>query len=236
MTMNVYCAGSLRKALPAMAEAAGLELDMVFGPAGLLRRRIEEGERPGVFLSASMTHAEAVSALDEYGPARPFAVNRLCLMGRSDALMSGDVLSILLHPSNRLGTSTPGADPGGDYAFSVFDLAESVQPGSREVLRAKAMPLVGGNIPDRKGPTRSPVLGLFQDDQVDIFLGYRTTALDLLAAHPGLEMLDLPAELAVQAVYGASSLENDPGASRVMERMSAPAALAALERCGFSRP
>lgn len=236
MSISVYSAGSLRKALPAMAAAVGLDLDIVFGPAGLLRRRIEDGERPGLFFSASMAHAEAVAALGDYGPAHPFAENRLCLTGRSEILKGGDVLSILLDPANRLGTSTPGADPGGDYAFSVFDRAEAVRAGSRDLLRAKAMPLVGGDIPDPKKPTGSPVLALFQDDKVDIFLGYRTSALDLLASQPGLDMVELPPELAVRAVYGACVIKDDPVALEALELLRKPEALASLERCGFSRP
>jgi molybdate transport system substrate-binding protein len=43
-------------------------------------------------------------------------------------LNDGNLIAKLLDPSVRLATSTPIADPGGDYAWNVFDKAEAVRP------------------------------------------------------------------------------------------------------------
>ncbi|QGY40978.1 molybdenum ABC transporter substrate-binding protein [Pseudodesulfovibrio cashew] len=235
MSLTVFSAGSLRKALPAMAEAVGLDLDVLFGPAGLLRRRIEEGERPSLFFSANMDHARAVETLDDYAPARELAVNRLCLFGRREALECGDALAAMLAQENRLGTSTPGADPGGDYAFSVFDRAEAILPGSRERLRAKALPLVGGSLHGKDGPGRSPVPGLFEAGKVDLFLGYRTSALDVVRSVEGLAMVELPPALAVEAIYGVVALRGDPVVAKALALLDSLPATEALEQCGFMR-
>jgi ABC-type molybdate transport system substrate-binding protein len=41
----------------------------------------------------------------------------------------------------RVGTSTPVADPSGDYAFALFRRAEELAPGARAKLESKALQL-----------------------------------------------------------------------------------------------
>jgi molybdate transport system substrate-binding protein len=235
MTLSAFAAGSLRKALPAMAEAVGLVLDVRFGPAGLLRGLIEDGARPDLFLSASMAHARAVARLADYGEAAPLLENRLCLFGREEILADGDALRAMLDPDSRLGTSTPGADPGGDYAFAVFDRAETIQPGSRAMLRDRARALVGGDLPDRTTGSGSPVVDLFRAGKVDLFLGYRTTAVDVTARCPGLALLDLPPELAVRPRYGVVARNTD-AARAALDKLRSTGAMEAAESCGFHPP
>ena len=235
MTLSVFAAGSLRHALPAMAEAVGLTLDIRFGPAGLLRGQIEGGSRPDLFLSASMKHARAVGRLADYGEAAPLLENRLCLFGRAEILADGDALRAMLDPDSRLGTSTPGADPGGDYTLAVFDRAEMVQPGSRAMLLDRARPLVGGDLPGKKAASGSPVFDLFRSGKVDIFLGYRTTAVDVTGRCPGLAILDLPPELAVRPVYGIVARDTD-AARAALDGLRSLKALEAGRACGFHPP
>jgi molybdate transport system substrate-binding protein len=225
----------MRKALPAMADAAGLRLDVRFGPAGLLRGLIEDSARPDLFLSASMAHARAVARLADYGEAAGLLENRLCLFGRAELLADGDALRAMLDPDSRLGTSTPGADPGGDYALAVFDRAEAIYPGSRDMLRDRAHALVGGDMPDKASGTGSPVADLFQNGKVDMFLGYRTTAVDVTARRPGLALLDLPPELAVRPRYGAVARATDE-AMAALEGLRSDKALMAAQACGFHPP
>ena len=232
MNLTAMAAGSLRKALPAMAEAAGLRLDVRFGPAGLLRERIVAGDRPALFLSASLRHAKTVARLGDYGPAVEILENSLCLFGREALLADGDALRAMLDPDGRLGMSTPGADPGGDYALAVFDRAETLRPGCAAILRDRARSLVGGIVPGQDGPGRSPVADLFAQGRVDLFLGYRTTAMDVLERCPGLALLDLPPELSVRPVYGAMALKRG-GAPAALDRLLSPEALAAAEPFGF---
>ena len=45
-----------------------------------------------------------------------------------------NLLERMLHPAVKLGTSTPRADPSGDYAWEIFKRSDRVQPGSYEML------------------------------------------------------------------------------------------------------
>jgi molybdate transport system substrate-binding protein len=61
--IKVFAAGSLTGALTAIIKAyqekTGVHVQAEFGPAGLLRERIEGGERPDIFASANMAHPQA---------------------------------------------------------------------------------------------------------------------------------------------------------------------------------
>jgi molybdate transport system substrate-binding protein len=112
--ITIYCAGSLRMALN---EAVGDRAELVPGPSGELRKRIENGKRPEIFISADMEHPRALQAIGVYGPVQLFTANRFCLiLGPGLEADGRTVLDLLLNPELSLGTSTPKADPGGDYA------------------------------------------------------------------------------------------------------------------------
>lgn len=51
-----------------------------------------------------------------------------------DRMMAGDLT---------LGTSTPKADPSGDYAWEVFRKADAIRPGAFATLSNKALQLTG---------------------------------------------------------------------------------------------
>ncbi|MBI9111128.1 substrate-binding domain-containing protein [Maridesulfovibrio ferrireducens] len=234
--IRVFAAGSLRKVLPAMAGRSGFSINSVFGPSGVLRERIAQGERPALYLSANLKHCKILADMDLCSEPIVFTENSLCLFGRPSALQRGDALQNMLSSENRVGTSTPVDDPGGDYAFSVFDRAEVIQPGSREVLRNKALTLVGGkNSPKSAGP-HSPVYGLFAEDKVDLFLGYRTTAMDIARRMDNIEIMDLPDSLSVKAQYFAVVIEKNNDGVELLKGLQASAAQNALEEFGFKRP
>jgi ABC-type molybdate transport system substrate-binding protein len=74
-----------------------------------------------------------------------FARNRLCALARPGLAVTPDnLLERMLSADIKLGTSTPKADPSGDYAFEVFTKAEALKAGSRAALERKALQLTGG--------------------------------------------------------------------------------------------
>ena len=57
---------------------------------------------------------------------------------------SASLLSRMLDPNVKLGSSTPKADPSGDYAFEVFKKADAIKSGAQAELEKKALLLAGG--------------------------------------------------------------------------------------------
>ena len=176
-SLHIYAAGSLTGAITdivkAFPAAEGDVAAPVFGPSGVLREKIEHGDHVDVFASADMTQPRTLARSHSGSSVVMFTRNRLCALGRASAgLTSDNLLDRLLDPSVRLATSTPGADPGGDYAWAVFARAEAVHPGAEAILRAKAMKLVGGPNSVPLVPGRGAVQGIFLADRADVMLGY----------------------------------------------------------------
>lgn len=132
----LHAAGSLRAALTDVAkafEAAGFgKVQAKFGASGLLKDEIASGAKAEVFASANMEHPQALAAGRRSGPVVLFARNRLCALARPGLeLTPAALLDRMLDPQTRLGTSTPKADPSGDYAWEVFLSSQAAPPRSR---------------------------------------------------------------------------------------------------------
>lgn len=204
-TVQVLSAGSMRHAFPAIIEAftgaTGIAVSLKLGPAGLLRERIEAGEAFDLFASASMAHPLRLAAAGMTEEAICFARNRLCVIIRADlGLTTENFLDVLSDPAVKIGTSTPGDDPSGDYAFEVFDLIDKKHPGAAVALKARARQLVGGrNSPPT--PPGKPAGYLITDGEADLMMSYYSNA-RLLAADPALRIVEIPAEFSPKVEYG----------------------------------
>ncbi|WP_411754517.1 substrate-binding domain-containing protein [Serratia sp. (in: enterobacteria)] len=209
--ITLFAAGSLRLAftplLVAFEQESGHRVEATFGPAGLLRERIEQGERPQVFASANLEHPQRLVALGFAQAVQPFTRNRLCATVRNiPKLTQPDVMTLLCDPQWRVGTSTPLADPSGDYAQQLFDRLEQCLPGQGSALRSRTVPLVGG--PD-SAPIPAGRLAaeyLLAEGLADIFLGYANYA-DTLAACAQVKVRRLPTVLDFKVIYGLCLLD-----------------------------
>jgi molybdate transport system substrate-binding protein len=145
-TVLLHAAGSLRAALTEVAnafEAAGHgKVQAKFGASGLLKDEIATGAKAEVFASANMEHPQALAAEKRSGPVVLFARNRLCALARPGlAVTPASLLDHMLDSSVKLGTSTPKADPSGDYAWEVFRKADRLNPGAYATMEKKALQL-----------------------------------------------------------------------------------------------
>ena len=221
--IRVFAAGSLRAAMTELALAysadASARPTFEFGASGLLRDRLVKGEPADVFASANLEHPRA---LVEAGLARvvvTFTRNRLCALASSRVTAGSDtLLDALLDPANRLGTSTPRADPSGDYAWQLFDKAEAIRPGARAILAGKARKLTGG--PQTRPPPsdRSIYTMMVETGEADLFLTYCTNAALARRENPSLRVIDLPDTLAVGADYGIAVLNGAPASADAFVR------------------
>ena len=117
----LHAAGSLRAALTDLARefeaAGGGKVQAKFGPSGLLKDDIAGGAKAEVFASANMEHPQALATAKRSGPVVLFARNRLCALVRPGLdVTPASLLERMRDPALKLGTSTPKADPSGDYA------------------------------------------------------------------------------------------------------------------------
>jgi molybdate transport system substrate-binding protein len=207
----LHAAGSLRSALTEVASAfeaaSGQKVDAKYGPSGTLKDEIAGGTRAEVFASANMEHPQALAAAGKSGPVVLFARNRLCALVRPGlAVEPATLLDRMLDPNVKLGTSTPRADPSGDYAWEMFRKADKLKPGAFGALEQKALQLTGGPNAPTAPPGRTIYGVLVAEGKADIFLTYCTGAIEARKQNAGQQIVALADELAVGADYGLTVL------------------------------
>jgi len=214
----LHAAGSLRGALTEVASAFGadtvIKVDAKYGPSGTLRDEIASGGRAQVFASANMEHPQSLAAAGKGGPVVLFARNRLCALVKPGMSVTAEtLLTTMLRDDVKLGTSTPKADPSGDYAFEVFAKADALKGGSRKMLEQKAQQLTGGPS-SVAGPAGRSVYGWHvAEGRADIFLTYCTNALVAQRENAGQQIVMLPEPLMVGADYGMTVMNDSPAAA-----------------------
>jgi molybdate transport system substrate-binding protein len=218
--VKILAAGSLRSAINEIATAftnrTGAHVESKFGPSGVLRGRIEKGDTADLFASADMANPVDLSQTGKAGAVVLFARNRLCALVRPGLpVTSGTLLSTLLNPDVKLGTSTPKADPAGDYTWTMFAKADAEKPGSAAILEAKAQQLFGGTASTAPPSGADLYAWHIGQGHADIMISYCSAAADFSKALPGGTVVRLPPELETAADYGLTLLptKNDNAAA-----------------------
>jgi ABC-type molybdate transport system substrate-binding protein len=239
-TIQLFAAGSLRAALNDVAKSfeanTGHSVQAKYGPSGVLKDEIFNGAKADVFASANLEHPRALNAANKSGPVRLFARNRLCALIRPELKVDSEsLLERMLDPSVKLATSTPKADPSGDYALEVFRKADTVKPGSRAALETKALQLTGSPS-SMQPPSGRAVYGWhIAEGRADIFLAYCTAVRDALHQNPEQQSVALPDALAVGADYGLTVISGaDLPAQKLADYIMSPEGQKILISHGFA--
>lgn len=239
--VRVFAAGSLRTAMleliQAYGDSGGQRVVASFGPSGLLRERIEMGEPADVLASADLGNPQALARSGRSAPPIVFVRNRLCALVAPNVDVAPDtLLDRMLDPRLKLGTSTPKADPSGDYAWMVFERIEQHgRRGAFKQLADKAQQLTGGPHSPPPAPGRNVYGDLVAQGRVDLFLTYCTNATAARKQHPDLRSVTVPAAVNVSADYGVVALQGAAApAPRFVDFLLGPDGQAILARHGFA--
>jgi ABC-type molybdate transport system substrate-binding protein len=242
--LAVFAAGSLRAALTEVAQAfekkhPGSRVTLTFGASGLLKDRVQAGERADVFASANMEHPHALASAGKTSAVRRFARNSLCALAAPAIVVTSETLvTRMLDPAIKLGTSTPKADPSGDYAWMMFERIEQQgRAGAYKTLAGKALQLTGGPNSPSAPPGRNVYAALVASGQADIFITYCTNATLAAAEQPMLRVVRVPETINVSADYGVTeTLDATPLAAQFVDFLLAKEGQAILAHHGFSPP
>jgi molybdenum ABC transporter molybdate-binding protein len=212
---SLAAAGSLSLALAEVADAftaaTGVTVTQTYGPSGTVRSEFEAGTlEPDVFASADIASPQTLEQEGLAGPVQVFAHNQIVAIVRSgfgSVVGQSNLLSVLLDPSTKIGTSTPVADPLGDYTQEVFERADAIVPGAAATLEGKRDELVANpSAPTVPAGDNSFVYFLDTTKTVDIFISYATSAVQATALDPTLQIVFLPRELTVPVPLGLTLL------------------------------
>ena len=235
----LYGAGSLRDALGAIVKdfsaRTGIPVQTAFGPSGLMREKIEAGDKVDVFASADMASPLKLLKEGKAASVVMFTRNRLCAFALPDAgLSTANFAARIIDPAVRLGTSTPKADPGGDYTWAMFHRIDQQKPGAFAILDGKAQKIVGGSTAAIPAGT-DPIADAFKAGTINVMIGYCSGAAQRQKATPELAVVPVPDAYGVGPEYGLAlqQLEN-PQAVAVMLAILSPEGQATLARFGFA--
>lgn len=241
-TVRLFAAGSLKYAMAEVAQAfekannGAVNVETVFSPSGLLRARIEKQGGADMFASANMKHPRKLAANGlANGSVKLFAKNQLCALAQDDVSVSTEtLLDRMLDEKIRLGTSTPNADPSGDYAYALFKKAETLKAGAQKKLEQKALQLTGGPNSEKAPAGRNQYGWVMSEKKADLFLTYCTNAVLAQKDTQSLKIVAIPEKLAVGANYGLIVLMTAPA---ITEKLAAfilgAEGQAILRRYGF---
>jgi ABC-type molybdate transport system substrate-binding protein len=218
--VQIYAAGSLRGVVSELAAEAGpalgVEIQPSFGGSGSMRERIEKGEAADLLMSADVGSPRKLEAQGRTTvPVIAFARNRMCIVSRRSAgVTATNLVDRLLANGTRLKTSTPVADPSGDYAWSIFKKVDAIRPGAQGILERKAQASMG-LVAKPATPGQSAAAALFAADAIDMSITYCSGFSALEKELPGLTGLPVPPELDPHPVYGVAVLSTKPQVLRL---------------------
>ena len=237
--IRVMAAGSLKDAFTAIfadyARRYGGDFVPVWGPSGVLRERLRNGEAFDVFASAALPHAQALTEAGLSGPSVLFARNALCILTDANRpLDAGNLIETLLKPDIRIGTSTPVADPAGDYTWAMFHRVDALRPGGFETLSKKAQQVFGGTATAGEANGRPRPLVLLDDHQIDLLILYCSSTQQIVRESATYKSVALPPELSVGPEYGLTvSRQAQPAAADFALYLLSPEGQAGLKAFGF---
>lgn len=232
--LTIYSAGSFRYALleiiGAFKQCNEVEIECIFGPAGLLKTRIMEGELADIFISANSKNVSGLGS--RVFQQQVLTYNQLMLTTKNKPEFQRDTLELLFDEQYRLATSTPICDPCGDYTWQLFDLIEKDYPEQGKRLKSKALKLVGGTenqvvIP----PGEIASHYLLKNDYADMMLGYAHYQTRLENA--GMLCHSLPSEYDIRAEYVLAALNNTELTQRFYQFLLSKHAQEILRKNGF---
>jgi ABC-type molybdate transport system substrate-binding protein len=217
--VEILAAGSLRGVvsdLAAAGKAAGIEVRSDFGGSGLLRERIEKGEKADLFLSADVGSPRKLQQQGRTAlPVVVFARNRMCVVSRRSAgVTQQNLVDRLLAKGVRVKTSMPIVDPSGDYAWAIFDRVEAARPGAGAKLKEKAQANMNVTA-TAAAPGQSAAAALFAADLVDVSITYCSAFASLEKDVPDLVSIEVPPALDPHPMYGIAVLSDRPEVLRL---------------------
>jgi molybdenum ABC transporter molybdate-binding protein len=211
-SIHLFAAGSLKSAMSRIIadfqHISGVTITARFAAAGGLRERIEAGEHCNVFASANMNHPQRLYDGGKAESIFRFAGNIMCAVLRPGLVANSNNIQKLMELSGvRIGTSTPGNDPCGDYAMNILAKA-GITPTSN-----KAVVVTGGS---GEKVLRADGLSDYTaalSDVADVLLIYKTLAVRVCKEMSGVVVIDLPPELTESANYGITAIKPSTAAA-----------------------
>lgn len=205
--VRVFAPGSMTHLMPRLIQLfqgrRDIAVHTTYGPSGSLRAQIEAGAPFDVFLSASLTHADALREAGLLQRSDVLGFNAMVLLYQSELRISPDeVLSRLIDPSLSVGMSTTGLDPSNAAGIEIVEKISQASGVGTDHLIDKIRMITGGRESPNAPEGRNQYGWLMENEGIQLLLTYLSNALAAMEDNPNLRFTQLPSAIAVTGTYG----------------------------------
>jgi molybdate transport system substrate-binding protein len=221
--VTVLAAGSLTSPFTNLSDIFereyGITVNRVFQPSGILRGQIEIGAPCDVYASASLEHPKK---LVKEGYSRDYVVfahNELCFITPAEnpaGITADNWIERLKDPETMIITSTPKADPCGDYTWRFFEKngLNVTSHANRQLGSIKVLPVItSGN--------------------GDVGIIYLSEAVKAEEEGAKIDIIRIPSEYNVGADYGICMLSNTTASGEFLAFVLSMRGQRIMEEYGF---
>ncbi len=203
-TLRIMAADALPKPLMEIGnifkkEHPGVKIDYDFLGAGVLKGDIEEGAPCDIFLSANgkfqkqlenkgFLKSYKVFAYDYLGAATPY--------NNPAGVNSSNLIQKLMDSNVSLTTSSPHADPAGDYTWKMFKTINRLFPGAFAKITGHANHLLDAAL----------VMPVLESGNTDLGILYTSQLLELKRNGAKINIITIPKKYNTKAKFTASVL------------------------------
>lgn len=203
-TLKIMAADALPKPVMEIGnifkkEHPGVKIDYNFLGAGVLKGDIEEGAPCDIFLSANgkfqrqlkrkgFLNSYSVFAYDYLAAATPY--------GNPSGVTKHNLISKLMDPNVTLATSSPHADPAGDYTWKMFEKIDKTIPGAFNKITGHANHLLDAAL----------VMPVLKSGNADLGILYASQLLELKRSGAKINIIPISKKYNTKAKFTASVL------------------------------
>lgn len=237
--VQIFAARSLREPFQAIQDRlwrpANLHVGLEFGPAAVLREKVEAGAPADIMAVPGISHQRKLYKAGRAEEPIRFASNEMVLLVAPERLGGTmDPFDALLNPMLHIGMATPGIDPSGDYAEAILKKLENMLPKEGPGVRERVQFLMGGREPPIAPQGRNIFAWLIETGRADVFLTYRSNAMAAKRDRPKLAYIPLPRELAQPTACHLCLLSGAKAdAPKIARTITSEPAQAIFEEFGF---
>ncbi|MHB8232934.1 MAG: molybdate ABC transporter substrate-binding protein [bacterium] len=203
-TLRIMAADALPKPVTEIGnifkkEHPGIKIDYDFLGAGVLKGDIEEGAPCDIFLSANRKFQKQLRKKGFLKSYRIFAYDYLAAAtpyNNPANVTKSNLIQKLMDANVTLATSSPHADPAGDYTWKMFGIIDKQIPGAFEKITDHANHLLDAAL----------VMPVLESGNTDLGILYASQLLELKRSGAKINIIPIPNKYNTKAKFTASVL------------------------------
>ncbi len=203
-TLRIFAADALPKPIEEIGhlfekQHPGVHLYYSFMGSGVLKGDIEEGAPADIFLSANARFQKQLIKRNFVKGYRTFAYDYLAIAtpyNNPGDITSANFIQKLMDKNISLTTSTPNADPAGDYTWKVFKIINEQYPGAFEKIVSHANHLLNAAL----------IIPVLVNGETDMGILYTSQILEIKRTGIKINIVPIPLKYNTKAKFTASVL------------------------------